>query len=126
MFVSLVPTDAHIFCDLSRGDIERIVIEDTIHAAQLVDMLTVTGDALLNNVALYKDELTTDEQESLKREWNAFLGVAIASESVTDRHRYFPQISLIEETELQAQSFTISYALYMLKFAYFHRIIDAV
>lgn len=126
VFSALVPTDSQIFSNRSHSEIEVMVDTDTVYAAQLVDMLTVTGDALLNNVALYKNELTVDEAESLKKGWNEFLGVAIASEGVTDVHRYFPQISIFENPDLQAQSFTISYSLYMLKFAYFHRIIDAV
>jgi Permuted papain-like amidase enzyme, YaeF/YiiX, C92 family len=125
-FVSLVPTDKAVFTELSPEEINRVIVSDLTQSAQLVDMLTVTGDTLLNNVALYKADLTVDDQELLKKQWNAFLGVALASEAVTDVHRYFPQISLLEHPELQAQSFTISYALYMLKFEYFHRIIDAV
>ena len=125
-FISLVPTDKDVFGTQSPRERQILIEDDTERAAQLVDMLKVTGDALLRNSALYREGLTTDESESLRREWNEFLAVAIASEGVTDVHRYFPQIPLKSERELQAQSFTISYSLYMLKFAYFHRIIDAV
>ena len=126
MYQSLIPTDKAVFSILTKGEIEEIVNEDMIVSAQLIDMMIVAGEKLLNNPALHKSDLTIDEQEELKRDWDNFLQVAIASEYITDKHRYFPQISVWEETELHAQSFIISYSLYMKKFEYFHKIIEAV
>ncbi len=125
-YAVLVPTDADVFSQRSHDEIKQVVETDLIRGAQYIDMLTVTGEKLLSNVALYKTELTPAEQDSLRHDWNVFLGVAIASEGITEVHRYFPQISVFRETELHAESFTISYALYMKKFEYFHKIISAV
>ena len=126
MYQSLIPTDKAVFSILTKEETEEIVSEDMIVSAQLIDMMIVAGEKLLNNPALHKSDLTIDEQEELKRDWDNFLQVAIASEYITDKHRYFPQISVWEETELHAQSFIISYSLYMKKFEYFHKIIEAV
>lgn len=125
-YATLIPNDAEVFSHRSHDEIAQTVETDLIRGAQYIDMLTVTGEKLLSNVALYKTELTPLEQDSLRRDWDAFLGVAIASESLTEVHRYFPQISVFDEAELHAESFTISYALYMKKFEYFHKIISAV
>ncbi len=125
-YASLIPTDKAVFKELSHEEIQTRVETDLLVGAQFIDMLTVTGEALLGNAALYKADPTPIEQESLRKDWNAFLGVAIASEVVTEIHRYFPQIAVFRERELHAQSFTISYALYMKKFEYFHKIIAAV
>jgi hypothetical protein len=125
-FIALIPTDKAVFSGRPLGEVAQIVEADTVKAAQLIDMIEVTGDALLNNVALYKRGLSPEEREQLKRDWDVFLGAAIASEEVTEVHKYFPQISFFSARELQAQSFTISYALYMKKFVYFHKIITAV
>lgn len=125
-YVSLIPTDKAVFSKRSHDEIQSQVEEDLLEGAQFIDMLTVTGEALLGNAALYKADLTPVEQEALRKDWDAFLGVAIASEEVTEVHKYFPQIGMFKEQELHAQSFTISYALYMKKFEYFHKIISAV
>lgn len=125
-YVSLIPTDKAVFSKRSHDEIRSQVEEDLLEGAQFIDMLTVTGEALLGNAALYKADLTPVEQEALRKDWDAFLGVAIASEEVTEVHKYFPQIGMFKEQELHAQSFTISYALYMKKFEYFHKIISAV
>ncbi len=126
MYQSLVPTDKAMFSTLTKDEIEIIVNEDMIISAQLIDMMIVSGEKLLSNPALHKSDLTIDEQEELKKDWDNFIQTAIASEYITDKHRYFPQISVFKETELHAQSFIISYSLYMKKFEYFHKIIEAV
>lgn len=126
MYQALVPTDKVVFSQLTKNEIETVVSEDMIVSAQLIDMMIVAGEKLLNNPALHKSDLTIDEQEELKKDWDDFLQTAIASEYITDKHRYFPQISVLKETDLHAQSFIISYALYMKKFEYFHKIIEAV
>lgn len=125
-YASLIPNDEVIFTNLSHEQIATIVEEDMVASAQLVDMLTVTGEQLLSNIALYKSDLSADEQMSLRKDWDAFLTAAIASEYITDRHRFFHQIPFFAEHELHRQSFTISYALYMKKFEYFHKIITVV
>jgi hypothetical protein len=125
-YVSLVPNDEVVFSNLAHGEIAVIIDEDMIAGAQLIDMLTITGEKLLNNVALYKNELSADEQESLRRDWNYFLTAAIASEYLTDKHRFFHQIPVFTEQDLHQSSFTITYALYMKKFEYFHKIITEV
>jgi hypothetical protein len=123
---ALIPMDKEVFTGLSFEQIEARVNEDLQSSAQLIDMLTVTGEQVLSNVALYKNDPSPSEQESLKKDWDAFLQVTIASEYVTETYRYFPQISVFNERDLHARSFTISYALYMKKFEYFHKIIEAV
>ena len=125
-YISLIPTDKAVFSDLSHADMQTQVDTDLLLSAQYIDMLTVTGEALLGNAALYKAQPTPVEQEALRQDWDAFLGVAMASEEVTEVYRYFPQIGVFAERDLHAQSFTISYALYMKKFEYFHKIIAAV
>lgn len=125
-YASLVPNDEVVFTDLSHQEIASIIDEDLVTSAQLIDMLTVTGEQLLGNVALYKEELSASEQLSLRDDWNDFLTAAIASEYITDRHRFFHQIPVFSEHELHRRSFTITYALYMKKFEYFQKIISVV
>lgn len=125
-FVSLIPMDRDVFTGKPFVEISKVVESDTIIAAQQIDMLEVTGEALLNNIALYKRGLSAEEREKLKHDWDVFLGAAIASEEVTEVHRYFHQIPFFGARELQVRSFTISYSLYMKKFVYFHKIITAV
>ncbi len=125
-YVSLIPNDDSVFSQLSPTEIAAMVDEDLVASAQLIDLLTITGEQLLGNVALYKKDPTADEHRSLVVDWNAFLSAAIASEHITDRHRYFHQIPVFSERELHQRSFIITYALYMKKFEYFHKIITVV
>lgn len=127
-YISLVPTDQAVFTNQPSSVIRAVVDADTIEAAQLVDLLTVTGDSLLETITVMtkQSSLSPQDQDELGKAWNDFLGVAILSEAVTEVHRYFPQISFWRERELQVQSFTIAYALYMKKFAYFHDVVEAV
>jgi hypothetical protein len=126
VFVSLVPTDRTVFSDLSPAARAEQVASDTIRAAELVDMLSVTGESVVVAIEAYERAPSVATAAAVRQAWNDFLGVALASEAVTDVHRYFPQIPFVSERSVQAQSFTITYSLYILKFAYFHRIIEAV
>lgn len=120
---SINPNDKDIFISLTNQQQTELVDEDLSEALVLTDMLVLSGDELLNNPSMAKKELTQEEGIILKKQWENFLGVAVQSEAVTDRHRYFSQISLFSNKETHTKSFVIAYALYMKKFEYFHRVI---
>lgn len=123
---SVVPSDRDVFTSLSQVKQTEIVEQDVEQAAVLLDMLILSGDKLLENPSLTKKELSQEEGAQLKRDWEDFILTSIETELMTDRHRYFQQISMFLNKDTHVQSFVIAYALYLKKFEIFHKIITKV
>ncbi len=124
VIVSVIPNDREVFSGLTNDKQTEIVQEDVEVATVLLDKLALSGEKLLTNPGLLKEELSQEEGASLKKDWENFLLTSIDTESMTDRHRYFPQISLINNKETHVQSFVIAYALYIKKFEIFQKVIE--
>lgn len=122
--VSVVPDDKEVFSGLSVDKQTQIVQEDVEVATVLLDKLVLSGEALLANPALEKKELSQEEGIALKKDWENFLLTSVDTESMTDRHRYFPQISFFQNKETHIQSFVIAYSLYIKKFEIFQKVIE--
>lgn len=121
--VSVIPNDKDIFTSLSSEAQTEIVDKDITEALVLLDMLVISSNELLDNPSFSKTELTQEEGLLLKKQWETFLSIALQSEAITDKHRYFSQISFFSNKETHTKSFVIAYALYMKKFELFHKII---
>lgn len=124
VIISVIPNDREVFSGLTNDKQTEIVQEDVEVATVLLDKLALSGEKLLTNPGLLKEELSQEEGASLKKDWENFLLTSIDTESMTDRHRYFPQISLINNKETHVQSFVIAYALYIKKFEIFQKVIE--
>lgn len=120
---SVVPTDKDVFSSLSEEKQTEMVDDDVERAAVLMDMLVLSGNTVLENPSLKKQELTQEEGEKLRNDWENLILTSIETEKMTDRHRYFQQISMFSNKETHIKSFVIAYALYMKKFEIFHKII---
>lgn len=121
---SVVPTDKQVFSSVPSAKQTEIVDEDVEVAAVLLDKLILSGEKLLANPGLSKTELSFEEISALKRDWESFIVASIETEQMTERHRYFPQISLFSNNETHIKSFVIAYSLYIKKFEIFHKVIN--
>jgi hypothetical protein len=126
IIASVIPTDKKVFSEIPLDKQTEIVDEDVEVAAVLLDKLILSGDTFLSNPSLSKKELSFEEISTLKHDWETFYIATIETEQMTDRHRYFPQISLFSNKDTQIKSFVISYSLYIKKFEIFHKVIDKV
>ncbi len=124
VIASVIPTDKEVFSSIPASKQTEIVNEDVEVAAVLLDKLILSGDKLLSNPSLAKKELSTEEIVSLKHDWEVFYTASLETEQMTERHRYFPQISLFSNKDTQVKSFVIAYSLYIKKFEIFHKLID--
>lgn len=124
VIASVVPSDQEVFSKLSTEEQTSIVSEDVEVATVLLDKLVLSGDKLLSNGGLEKTELSQEEMLLLKKDWEDFILASIDTEEMTDRHRYFPQISLFQNRDTHTQSFVIAYALYIKKFEIFQKVIE--
>lgn len=121
---SVIPNEKEVFSPLTTEQQTEIVQEDVEVAAVLLDKLILSGEKLLMNPGILKGELSYEEGLSLKRDWESFLVASIETEEMTDRHRYFHQISMFNNKETHTQSFIIAYSLYIKKFEIFHKVIS--
>ena len=120
---TLLPSDHPVFSGMTKEEQIKVVQKDAQEAAVLLDMLMLSGNELLDNPSLIKQELTQSERDILKNQWEQFLKVAILSEGITDRHRYFNQISIFSNKDTHIESFVIAYSLYIKKFELFYKVI---
>lgn len=120
---SVIPNDRDVFSSLSQEEQKEIVTQDIEQSAVLLDMLVLSGEKLIANPSLAKTELSQEEGLQLKRDWEDFIVTSIHTEEMTDRHRYFHQISMFSNKDTHVQSFVIAYALYIKKFEIFHKVI---
>ncbi len=123
VIISVIPNDKQVFTGMPLAKQTEIVDEDVEVAAVLLDKLILSGDKLLTHPGLLKQELSSEEIATLKRDWETFYLATIETEQMTERHRYFPQISVVANKDTQVKSFVISYALYIKKFEIFHKVI---
>ncbi|MBP6948785.1 MAG: hypothetical protein KBC41_02800 [Candidatus Pacebacteria bacterium] len=124
--ISIIPTDKEIFSSMDNNKQTEIVSGDIENSAVLLDMLVISGNKLLENPNITKNELSQEDMIHLKKEWEQFIKISIETEKMTDRHRYFPQISMFDNRETHIKSFVIAYALYAKKFEIFDKIISKV
>lgn len=120
---TITPNDKEVFSDLSNEEQTLIVNEDVEVSAVLMDKLVLSSEKLLANPGLVKRELTQAEALDLKHDWESFILESIETERMTDRHRYFSQISMFTNKDTHIQSFVIAYSLYIKKFEIFHKVI---
>ena len=123
---SVIPSDRDVFTSLSQVRQTETVKQDVEQAAVLLDMLILSGNKLLENPNLLKNELSQEEGAQLKRDWEDFIVMSIETEAMTDRHRYFQQIPMFSNKDTHVQSFVIAYSLYIKKFEIFHKVITKV
>lgn len=121
---SVIPTDKEVFSAIPPAKQTEIVNEDVEVAAVLLDKLILSGEKLLANPGMSKKELSFEEITSLKHDWESFYIATLETEQMTDRHRYFPQISVFSNKDTQVKSFVISYSLYIKKYEIFHKVIN--
>ncbi len=126
IFAQLFPGGANQFDTMKDDEVTLYVDQSVDVATLLLDNLETTGNELLSSGLLSKDTLTVDELEYLQAKWNEFLQTALDSETMTEVHRYFADISYFRMENEHAKSFTISYALYLKKYELFGGIISAV
>lgn len=122
----ILPSDQEPFEGMSDAEIVTDVDESLDLSVLYLDQLEVTGTALLESGLLDNETLTLDELTLLTTLWNTFIQATRDSEQVTDKHRYFGQISYWSLRDAHTKSFVISYTLYIKKFELFGKIIQTV
>lgn len=123
---TVIPYSGNPFQGLNDQQREELIDADVEIATVLLDNLELTGNDLINSPLLKRKSLTADEAQELQNKWNLFLSVAIESEKVTDVHKYFTRINIFSHPQQHAESFIISYSLYIKKFELFHKLIDQI
>ena len=119
----VTPSDKNPFAQMTEQELSAH-IDDSLDVSVLyLDQLEVTGTTLLDSGLLTKEALTADELTLLQNYWNDFIRATRDSETITEIHRYFNQISYWSQTDEHTKSFVISYTLYLKKFELFGRII---
>ena len=126
IFWTVIPHSGNPFQGLNDQQREELIDTDVQIATVLLDNLELTGNDLINSPLLKKKTLTADEARKLQNKWNLFLSVAIESEKVTDVHKYFTRINIFSQPQEHAESFIVSYSLYIKKFELFHKLIDQI
>ncbi len=126
MLWTVIPRSGNPFQGMSDQQRKELIDTDVEIATVLLDNLELTGNDLILSPLLKKKALTADEAHELQNKWNLFLSVAIESEKVTDVHKYFTRINIFSHPQEHAESFIISYSLYIKKFELFHRLIHQI
>lgn len=126
MLWTVIPLSGNPFKDLSSQERKELVLDDVDIATVLLDNLELTGSDLITSPLIKKETLNAGESQDLQKKWNLFLSVAIESEKVTDVHRYFSRINIFLFPDEHAESFIISYSLYIKKFELFHKLISEI
>lgn len=123
---TVIPHSGNPFRGLSGQERKELIDNDVEIATVLLDNLELAGNDLIDDPLLKKKNLTAEESQELLKKWNLFLSVAIESEKVTDVHKYFTRINLFMYPQEHAESFIISYSLYIKKFELFHKLISQI
>jgi len=126
MLWTVIPHSGNPFQGLSDQQRGELIGTDVEIATVLLDNLELTGNDLINSPLLKKKILTADEAQEFQNKWNIFLSVAIESEKVTDVHKYFTRINIFSHPQEHAESFMVSYSLYIKKFELFHKLISQI
>jgi len=123
-FFTVRPIGKSAFSDLSSKEVENLVENDLSKSIVAMDYLEVSGEELIDSLAI--SEINPVSTQETRDKFEEFLKAVIFSESLTEIHKYFDDISMFKAGEARAKSFMISYSLYVKKYEIIHRIMTTI